>query len=489
MSLPYLGLGLSSNAQQSDAPHPYRLLEHQKGAFDFLEYSAPLDFEQARVEATLLPQMLAQREQLPLLYHPVHLNLWGPVVESAERLAMLASHLAAVGSPWVSNDVGWWHCEGKALPGYLYLTPPLDAHGLQNAAAHARTVRDAVGVPLLLENPAVMTARGEWHVLDFMERLSTHTGCDLLLDAGHLFSHQLARGLSLTEGLEAFPFERVVEVHVAGGVVTRRGARLVYVDDHPQPIRDEVWSLLETILPRCTRLRALTYEGDGHPMALASLNLQRLRALLPAARAEASSEPLPAATPTTAAVLEGWRLFDDVHQGVCAEDPEGARAELDYRLAVMAQTLDAAVPLTRLAVAPTRAALAAFAGGEAFRAWFEHGARELTDAFTAWAMREARSPALQGAEALVSLEAWAQHAARRLAPGTAMNASFPVCLTEALHAARALQRHLGARAWWSEEGVETSGLEGLFQATRRARPGPWAVALRRVGARVEITEA
>ncbi len=486
MALPFLGLGLSSNAQVGDVPNPYRLLDEVPGAFDFVEYSAPLDFEQATREASLLPEMLERRASTPLLYHPVHVNLWGPKLESAQRLSLLDAHLRAVGSPWVSNDVGWWHTEGSVMPGYLYLSPPLDAKGLENAVAHALAVRDGVSVPMLLENPVVMTARGPWHVLDFMERLSTSTGCDLLLDVGHLFSHQLARGLAVTEGLDSFPFERVVEVHLAGGVVTSRGPRQVYVDDHPQPIRDEVWALLEWVLPRCTRLRALTYEGDGHPAAVAKLNLRRLRALLPTANTEVVSRA--AVSSSVAAGLEtAWQLFDDVHRAKCDEDPVGAIAELDYRLAVMVQTLDAAVPLTRVAVAATREAMARFAASDALREWFANGTREFTEVFVAWALREARL--MPGAEALVSLEAWAQQTARRLANGTAMNATFPVCLSEALHASRALQRHLGARAWWSNAGLEWSGLDGLWQAARRSSPGPWLVTLRRNGARIEITEA
>ena len=490
MHLPYLGLGLSSNAQTTDLPAPYRLLEEAPGAFDFLEYSAPLDLDQARGEATLFPTMLERKATVPLLYHPVHLNLWGPTVERPERLGLLARHLTEVSSPWVSNDVGWWHCEGTPLPGYLYLTPPLNAEGLGQVAQHAFTIRDAAPVPLLLENPVVMTARGDLHVLDFMERLAVTTKCGLLLDVGHLWSHQLTRGLGLTEGLAGFDFTRVAQVHVAGGVVTRRGERGIYVDDHPQPIRDEVWALLEAILPKCTGLRALTYEGDGHPMEVAKGNLRRLRPLLPARGLDRPTESSKPEAPRPIAATDSlWALFDAVHRGECTEDAIGAQAELDYRLAVMAQALDAVVPLTRLAVAPTREGLATFAGSAEFRAWFEHGARDFTEAFVGWAMRRLRDPELAGAEALVSLEAWARQTGRRLANGTAMSASFPVCLSEAVHAARALPRHLSARAGWSRSGVETSGLESLLQTARRAGPGPWAVTLRRIGARIEISEA
>ncbi len=64
MSLPYVGLGRSSNARRADSPHPYRLLEAVPKAFDFIEYSAPLVVTEARAEATFFAQMVAERSTL-----------------------------------------------------------------------------------------------------------------------------------------------------------------------------------------------------------------------------------------------------------------------------------------------------------------------------------------------------------------------------------------------------------------------------------------
>jgi hypothetical protein len=59
-------------------------------------------------------------------------------------------------------------------------------------------------------------------------------------------------------------------------------------------------------------------------------------------------------------------------------------------------------------------------------------------------------------------------------------ATFPLDLGEALFAARALRRHLGARALAS--GLfEQSGFEGLKQALRRRREGPFYVIVREDG--------
>ncbi|PZR15533.1 MAG: hypothetical protein DI536_08780 [Archangium gephyra] len=460
-TLPVLGLGLSSNAQTADFPRPYALLDAQPGLYDYVEYSAPLDIDVARAEATLFPEMEKRRADVPLVYHPVHINLWGPELEDAERLAACAAHVEAVGSPWVSNDVGWWHHRGQALPGYLYLSPPLSAEGVEQCVAHAVHVKNAMPVPMLLENPTVMTARGALHVLDFMEKLSTASACDVLLDVGHLFSHQLARGLSLTEGLDSFPWERVRQLHIAGGVVKGQ----TYLDDHPQPIRDEVWALFADVLKRCSRLCAVTYEGDGHPDVVAVANLKKLRGLhLPSPRALAEGQARAPELPSTALTATGvWALLDQT-----LREPS---PELDFRLTVLAEALDREVPISRRAVAPSADQLRHYP----LREWLEHGARPLADHFLAWAMKESRRPELAGADALVSLELWARttHArAQRATPGP-VDATFPMNLTEALHAFHALSRH-------------DAGWDGLLQCARRATPGPWRLRLSARGASVHI---
>ncbi|MGV3619813.1 MAG: DUF692 domain-containing protein [Archangium sp.] len=464
-TLPVLGLGLSSNAQTTDFPRPYVLLDAQPGLCDFIEYSAPLEIEVARAEASLFPEMEKRRAEIPLVYHPVHINLWGPELEDSERLAACAAHVKAVDSPWVSNDVGWWHHRGNALPGYLYLSPPLSSEGVEQCVAHAVHVKRAMPVPVLLENPTVMTARGALHVLDFMEKVTSAAQCDVLLDVGHLFSHQLARGLALTEGLDSFPWERVRQLHIAGGVVKGK----TYLDDHPQPIRDEVWALFGDVVKRCSKLCAVTYEGDGHPDAIAVMNLKKLRAMqIPSPRMRGEGQgggPELALTPLSPLSQgEGvWSLLDET---LTTPSPE-----LDFRLSVLAEALDREVPLSRRAVAPTADHLRDFP----LREWLENGNRTLADHFLAWAMKQSRRPELSGADALVSLELWARttHArAQRSTPGP-VDAVFPVNLTEALHAFHALARH-------------DAGWDGLLQCARRATPGPWKLRLTARGAAVQL---
>ena len=501
MQLPWLGLGLSTNLSSRGAPHPYRLLERAPGAFDFVEYSAPLDVEVARRDAGLFEAMWSRRAEIPALYHPVHLNLWGPEMERPEALAALKRHLEAVGSPWVSNDVGWWHAAGQMFPGYLYLAPPLTRAAAADCARHALHVQAALPVPLLLENPAIFSPRGPLHVLDFMAELHQRTNLGLLLDLGHLYSHQLARGLPADAGLDGFPLEQVYEVHLAGGVVTERGGRRFYADDHPQPIHEAVFALAERVLPRCPNLRALTYEGDGHPIPVAIDHLARLRRLLPdrsAVRVELGAPAAPPATqPATQPAVDAWPVYHLAFGRTIAEgldaDPVADRAEVDFRLAVLAERLDRSFPLTRALLAGTRADLLAFSASPELEASFQGRGRPLAEAFLRFARRRLLEAPDDALAAVFGLESFAFEVAQRplvprasagLAPAVHV-LRLPRDLFELTEARRALDRHLQGRA--RAAGVyEESGLAVLREVARRAPDRPWPVAVRARGAAVEL---
>jgi uncharacterized protein len=495
-ALPWLGLGLSSNLNVRDVPNPYRLRDERPELFDYVEYSAPLELDEARRDASLFDEMWRRRDEVPVLFHPVHLNLYGPQLESAQTLRALEDHLEQVGSPWVSNDVAWWHTQGQPFPGYLYLPPPLDAGGLEDCAAHALHVQNALSVPLLLENPFVLAARGPLHVLDFMAELHKRTGCQLLVDLGHLFSHQLARGLPLMAGLDGFPWEQVVQLHIAGGVVTRRGRTAVYMDDHSQPVREELFALLEQVLPLCRSLRALTFEGDGHASAIAQLTLQRLRPLVP------RKGPAPQAAPVRRPVTEvrpppperAWATFDWAF--TAPAQTAAAAAERDIRLAVLVETLDLSWPCTRLLLAGTTEGLEDFTASAELRHHYETGSQALREVFSAWARRKLRDAPDESVAMVLAFETWMHAAAERhvhrepepgeltLAEGVAV-ATFPADLSELVYSVRSLKRHLTQRAW-AAGTLETSALDALQQVAVRARKQSWTVALRRRPQGVEL---
>jgi hypothetical protein len=258
-----------------------------------------------------------------------------------------------------------------------------------------------------------------------------------------------------------------VEIHIAGGVVSRRGDRRIYVDDHTQPVREELFELLAKVLPRCGSLRALTFEGDGHPDAIAAATLERLRPLVPP-RGAARTDVVPGeafAAPGVEKLIagDGWLQILEESHGIAppSEDEVGTLADLDFRLAVLAQHLDRAYPISRLLLAATREELLSFCRSQAFRECFAEPSRTVEKAFSAWAnqrVRASREPALEAVLALESFKALT---------GRPFPGKLPVDLTQVEFAARALRRHLAGRAWMTGT-VEEGGLDGLWQVLRRS---------------------
>ena len=480
MTLRRMGLGLTTNLHPAVPPDPWALAASAPGLVDFVEYSAPLALDEARA-AALFGRV--EGGGLPVLFHPVHLNLDGPELEPPETLRALDAHARAVGSPWVGNDVGWWHGRGTPFPGYHFLAPSLDGRSLDRCTAHALHVQSHLSVPLLLENPVINARRGELHVLDFMAALHARTGCGLILDLGHLYSHQLARGLHLEAGLEGFPLEAVREVHLAGGVLGRHGERRTYFDDHTQPVREELFALLESLLPRLPNLQAVTLELDGHPDALARRSAERVRPWVPAP--SAGEMPLASRTRAEAASARGlldsaWEIFDRTFGRVPEPaDAEGARLELDIRMSALAEELDGPFPLSRPLLAGTSDALASFAGSDAFREAFAEG-RSVHQAWGRWSREQLRREPDRGLEVALAFEAWAQVAGRRSG-----QQPFPVDLSEAFFALQALRRHLGARAWATGEHPDAVG-DALRQVLSRPGRGPWWVQTSLEGGKLEV---
>src|SRR5690606_27010670 len=152
------------------------------------------------------------------------------------------------------------------------------------------------------------------------------------------------------------------------------GGRAIYVDDHTQPVREELFELLEAVLPRCTGLLALTFEGDGHPRRIAERTLRRLRGLLDAHLRPAKEAPAQQRRAVAEAVELGgpaMSVLERTHgREPEAEDPEGQRLEAKVRLWVLAEQLDRTHPLTRLLLCPDEEGLSAFLRSDELHACF-----------------------------------------------------------------------------------------------------------------------
>ena len=89
---------------------------------------------------------------------------------------------------------------------------------------HIDEVQEAIGRPLLLENPStyVLFRESTMSETDFIRAVARRTGCGLLLDVNNVFVSATNHGFSPLDYLSDFPLGAVGEIHLAGHTRTDR---------------------------------------------------------------------------------------------------------------------------------------------------------------------------------------------------------------------------------------------------------------------------
>ncbi|HEY1536161.1 MAG TPA: DUF692 family protein, partial [Polyangiaceae bacterium] len=134
---------------------------------------------------------------------------------------------------------------------------------------------DFLGSPLALENPSSYAefagdSMREW---EFLGRLAEAADCALLLDVNNVYVSSKNHGFDPLVYLNAIPFERVVQFHVAGH--TDHGTHII--DSHIGPVIDPVWQLLAAAHQRSSGVPVLL-EWDAEIPSFQETHAEALRA-------------------------------------------------------------------------------------------------------------------------------------------------------------------------------------------------------------------
>ncbi len=291
-ALPRLGLGLST--EYGAALHgvdPVAFREAHPGLVDFLELGVDLlrgldDEGRAWVA-----------RGWPTTWHFLDVNLEEPGDADDVWLEDTRSGARLANAAWICGDAGLWHV-GPRDRGHGTLLPPVGcATSVRALADEVRRIRERTGLEVLPENPPAHVLLGDLHPLELFGAVAERADCGLLLDLAHLVIVQQALRLKPTSLLDAFPLERVVELHVAGGTLFRIGEHELVHDDHGPHVQAATWELLEEVLPRCTALRAVVVECERNEPETVVALFERTRALVGDAGKGPPRPPPPVAVP------------------------------------------------------------------------------------------------------------------------------------------------------------------------------------------------
>ncbi len=179
-------------------------------------------------------------DRYPVVMHGVSLSIGSTDPLDRAYLTELRALRDRTKARWVSDHLCWTGVSGKNTHDLLPM--PYTEEALHHVASRVRAVQDFLGAPLALENPStyVEFAAGQMPEWEFLARLAEEADCALLLDVNNVFVSAFNHGFDQRTYLAAVPFDRVVQMHVAGH--THHGTHII--DSHIGPVVDDVWRLL-----------------------------------------------------------------------------------------------------------------------------------------------------------------------------------------------------------------------------------------------------
>lgn len=249
-SLPYLGVGIGFRRDISRS-----VVEHVR-EFDCLELVCESFFNARKA-------LLALKSLRPVIPHSLAMSV-GSEMDPA-YLARVKDIVDLCGNRWYSDHLCFTRADGAAT-GHL-MTLPWNEESLEVVTRNVKEVMRLMGPNFALENisnpfvwPNSTMTEGE-----FLDEVLRRTGCLLLLDVENVRINAENHGYDPRKFIAGLPLERIVQVHVAGGV-NPDGA--FAFDTHNAPVSKGTWDLLAYLVehhrPRAT---ILEHDEDFPPMA------------------------------------------------------------------------------------------------------------------------------------------------------------------------------------------------------------------------------
>lgn len=267
LSLPSLGVGLGLRAAH------YAHVVERKPAFDWFEVLSE-NYMHTRGRPLEFLDKIAER--YPVVLHGVSMSIGSTDPLDMDYLRELKALRDRIGARWVSDHLCWTGAAGRNTHDLLPM--PYTDESLRHVAARVRQVQDFLGAPPVLENPSTYaqfqaSTFSEW---TYLAELAKQADCGILLDVNNVYVSAYNHGFDPQEYFAAMPWDRVVQLHVAGH--THHGSHII--DSHIGPVTDPVWELLRQAREHCHASVLVEWDADIPDFDTTALELQRARDVL-----------------------------------------------------------------------------------------------------------------------------------------------------------------------------------------------------------------
>lgn len=197
-------------------------------------------------------------EHYPIVMHGVALSVGSTDPIDFEYLRKLKALAARVNAAWVGDHICWTGVAGRN--GHDLYPIPYNEESLDHIVKRIKVVQDYLERPLILENPSTyLTFRAStMPEQEFVRRMAEESDCGLLLDVNNVYVTCRNHDLDPYEFLAGIPYDRVVQIHLAGH--TDKGSHCI--DTHNNYVIDPVWEFYGYVHAR-TGGRSTLLEWDA----------------------------------------------------------------------------------------------------------------------------------------------------------------------------------------------------------------------------------
>ena len=259
MHLPELGIGITYSSRLDP------LLDLNPDLIDVLEIEPQTHWfhtrkytDPYRIDEKMMDRIKSYKYHK--IVHGVNTPVGGSTLPDPKQIPLFLKMVTEFNSPWASEHLSFniARINKREFKTAFSLPPRQTMAGVKTAVRSIRSLADQLAVPFAVENGVnyLRTRKDELTNGEFISRVIEYADCGLVLDLHNAWTNEVNGRQKVFDFLRQIPFERIWELHVAGG----REEEGFYLDSHSGEITESLIQILRKLIPRLSHLRAIIFE-------------------------------------------------------------------------------------------------------------------------------------------------------------------------------------------------------------------------------------
>ena len=257
-NLPVLGVGIGFRRELAQQINANR---------EFVDWCEVISEHYINTSPDRLEQIQNFSRSIPVVPHGIDLSIGADMAIEDEYLDGLGALVELVDAPWFTDHL----CFTRTPEFNIGQLTPLKFSDevVEIVVEKTRQVKQRIGRPFLLENISYSFTipGGQMSEAEFITRVLDGADAGMLLDVCNLFINSTNHNYDPYKFLRSIPLDRVVQLHLAGGVQWNNK----WIDSHSHPVHQEVFDLLEFIVANAPVKGILLERDDNFPASFQEL--------------------------------------------------------------------------------------------------------------------------------------------------------------------------------------------------------------------------